>query len=81
MSKLDLARTLFLYLSKKLCNIYVKNIMLMFNFRHFRHIFRTFRHIFSSKSVIFIELMSNLDIYFSILQHIYARSCQGYSGI
>ena len=78
MSKLDLARTLFLYLSKKLCKIYVKNIVLMVNFRHFRHIFRTFRHIFLPKSAIFIELKLNLDIYFSILQHIYSRICQGY---
>lgn len=52
----------------------------MFNFRHFRHIFRTFRHIFLPKSAILIKLMLNLDIYFSILQHIYSRSCQGYSG-
>lgn len=81
MSKLDLARTLFLYLSKKICNIYVKNIMLMFNFRHFRHIFCTFRHIFLPKSAILIKLMLNLDIYFSILQHIYSRICQGYSGV
>ena len=81
MSKLDLARTLFLYLSKKICNIYVKNIMLMFNFRHFRHIFCTFRHIFLPKSAILTKLMLNLDIYFSILQHIYSRICQGYSGV
>ena len=81
MSKLDLARTLFLYLSKKICNIYVKNIMLMFNFRHFRHIFCTFRHIFLPKLAILTKLMLNLDIYFSILQHIYSRICQGYSGV
>ena len=45
---------------------------------HFRHIFRIFRHISLPKSAIFIELMLNLDIYFSILQHIYGRICQDY---
>ena len=78
MSKLDLAMTLYFVFVNNLLLYICLNIVLML---HFRHIFRTFRHIFLPKSAVLIKLMLNLDIYFSILQHIYARSCQGYSGV